>query len=123
MAEKQQKELLESAAKLEASGDKEFANEVLQTATEIKAPVYTVTANTEKTERTASGTTSWIPEWNVVSVNDPMQVILAICGGLLPIDCIEVREGRIKAWAKSNNVASGEYHGCKIVKTERPAVR
>ena len=122
MAEKEKAELLAKAVELEAAGATIEAACALEAATQVKAPEYTLAITTEKTERTASGTTSWIPEWEV-EVMDPMAVILAICGGLLPPDCIEVRDGRVKAWAKAYNLASGEYHGCRIKRTERPSVR
>lgn len=122
LADEQQAALLAQAAQLEASGDKSGAAEVLQVATEVKTTEYTLTATTNKTERTASGTTSWIPAWEV-EVLDVISVLQAIFRGELNVSVIEVKEARIAAWAKSKDLQTQTIHGCKITRTERPAVR
>jgi len=111
-AEKERQKIL---AKAEAEKDPEKKEELQEKAEEVYADPKIAESTVVKTEGI-----SWVEDIEV-TVTNVMDLLHQVSIGKIPVTVVEVKDGMLKKWAKTNAVINGQYPGINIkkIKTER----
>jgi len=106
--------LLKLAAKQEANGKAEKAEETLQKAEEVFMPAPLL-PSLDKSVKTESGGTSSTKDFDVVVV-DALAVIQQIAAGRLPLSAATINANVLKNWAKMNRIGDKlpAIPGCRL---------
>jgi len=118
----EQEKLLKRAEKAEKKGDAEKAEMLLEQATIVQAPPVIVEPTVRKSESSELGMVTGKKDWSV-KIIDPKLVIKAVANGLLPETILEIKETRIKQWARQMNIKNYKKDGLEIEQIESLAIR
>jgi len=109
--EKERQKFLEQAAKAEAKGKIEKAEELLEKAEDVYVPPVIVEPEIKKTTHLDTGTASTTEDIEI-TITDPIEVIKEVAAGRLPVIILEIKEAKLKKHTKDYNLKS--IPGCII---------
>lgn len=114
---REREKLLRQAERAEQKGDEEKADLLLDQATEVYAPPVIHESTVQKTEVSDMGTTTGVKDWEIERVNN-WAIIQAIANGDLPRTIIEIKDSKIKQWARAMNIDNYNKNGLRVRKIE-----
>lgn len=110
----EEEEALKRAEKLQAAGNTEAANKLLDIAATAPAP------KVDSKIRSESGVKSVTTVYWVGEVTDKIEVLKAVIAGKFSLDAITIGQKQLNDFAKANQGSAGQVlHGIKVVKDER----
>jgi hypothetical protein len=116
--QKERERLLKQAEKAKEKGNTEKAELLFEQAAEVHAAPTVVEPSVKKTEVSNMGRVTFPTDYDVTVIN-AIAIIRAVASGELPESILEIKESKIKNWARINKIENYNKNGLRVFKTER----
>jgi len=120
---KAQKEKEKLQKKIDNAETQAEVNELQDKMDNVYADPNIASGGIEKSTKVeGGGSTSWIKDIEVV-VEHPLELLEEIVSGRIPLNVVEIKTAKLKAWVKANGITNKQVPGIRVKETRRESVR